>query len=189
MLEFNIGSTTLKIVQGDITEQDTDAIVNAANSGLLGGGGVDGAIHRRGGPQILKECREIRNRQGACTAGDAVVTSGGNLPAKWVIHAVGPVWRGGKLNEPTTLAQAYSTSLRRAAEVGAKTVAFPSISTGAYGYPVEHAAVVALTELRQFIQAHPDQFIDVRMILFDMVSLKAYEKAATEVFGEPGFGS
>jgi O-acetyl-ADP-ribose deacetylase len=183
MREFRIGTTSLKLVQGDITQQDTDAIVNAANSSLLGGGDVDGAIHRKGGPEILEECRAIRNRQGSCAPGDAVITGGGKLQAKWVVRAVGPVWQGGNSNEATTLAAAYANSLELALEVGARTVAFPSISTGAYGYPVEKAALIGLNELRNFVEAHPGKFSELRFVLFDANSFDAYQQAAQVVLG------
>src|SRR4030066_1369257 len=136
--EFKIGKANLRVVRGDITEVETDAIVNAANSSLMGGGGVDGAIHRRGGPKILEECKIIRATewpQGLPT-GKAVITSAGNLKAKHVIHTVGPVWHGGNRNEAELLASAYRESLRLAAEHGLSGISFPSISTGAYGYPV-----------------------------------------------------
>ncbi len=129
--------------RGDITEEVVDVIVNAANSSLLGGGGVDGAIHRSGGPAILEECRKIRARQGGCPTGEAVITGAGQLGARHVVHTVGPVWRGGKEGEPDLLRSAYRNSLSLAAEHGARTIALPSISTGVYGYPVEKAARVA----------------------------------------------
>ena len=143
-MKFEIGRTRISIVKGDITEQTTDAIVNAANSSLMGGGGVDGAIHRRGGPEILEECKEIRRTklpQGLPT-GKAVITSGGNLKAKWVIHTVGPIWRGGNQGEAELLTNAYRNSLQLATFKGLRTVAFPSISTGAYGYPIEKASKI-----------------------------------------------
>ena len=132
--------TSLELHQGDITRLAVDAIVNAANSGLRGGGGVDGAIHRAGGPAIMAECRRI----GGCPTGQAVVTSGGNLPARYVIHAVGPVWRGGNQGEPELLRSAYANSLQRAEELGMASIAFPSISTGVYGYPIELACPIAI---------------------------------------------
>jgi O-acetyl-ADP-ribose deacetylase (regulator of RNase III) len=144
------------IVVGDITALDTDAIVNAANSSLLGGGGVDGAIHRAGGPEILAECRLL----GGCETGDAKATTGGRLPARWVVHAVGPVWRGGDQGEPELLASAHRRSLEVAAELGARTVAFPAISCGIYGYPPELAAPVALGAVRPLL----DRFDEVRFV-------------------------
>jgi O-acetyl-ADP-ribose deacetylase (regulator of RNase III) len=136
--EYNVNAARVRLVRGDITEMATDAIVNAANSTLMGGSGVDGAIHRMGGPKILEECRQIRasDYPNGLPTGQAVITSGGNLKAKHVIHTVGPVWSGGKRGEPELLRQAYMNSLRIAVKTGLRTVTFPSISTGAYGYPV-----------------------------------------------------
>src|SRR5512134_254831 len=147
MQSVQIGTSRLELVEGDITKQDTEAIVNAANSSLLGGGGVDGAIHRAGGPQILEECRKI----GGCPTGEARITTGGDLKAKWVIHTVGPVYRDGRHGEPELLAGAYRNSLAVAVEHGIATVAFPSISTGAYGYPFPEAARIALGTTMKFL--------------------------------------
>jgi O-acetyl-ADP-ribose deacetylase (regulator of RNase III) len=144
----------LRIVQGDITKLATTAIVNAANSSLLGGGGVDGAIHRAGGPQILEECRQIRARQGGCKVGEAVITSGGRLPARYVIHTVGPVWNGGHKNEPELLARCYRNSLQLALTNKLESVAFPGISTGIYHYPKPAAAALAVREVQQWLAAH-----------------------------------
>jgi O-acetyl-ADP-ribose deacetylase (regulator of RNase III) len=135
----------IELVVGDLTEQEVDAIVNAANESLLGGGGVDGAIHRAGGPEILAES----SRLGGCATGDAKATTAGRLPARWVIHAVGPVWRGGENGEPELLASAHRRALEVARELGARTVAFPAISCGVYGYPPEHAAPVAVGTARE----------------------------------------
>jgi O-acetyl-ADP-ribose deacetylase (regulator of RNase III) len=146
----------LTFVLGDLTQQRVDAIVNAANSSLLGGGGVDGAIHRAGGPAILEECRRL----GGCETGDAKATTGGELPARWVIHAVGPVWRGGEAGEPELLASAHRRSLEVAAGLGARTVSFPAISCGIYGYPPERAAPVALGAVRPLL----DGFDEVRFV-------------------------
>jgi O-acetyl-ADP-ribose deacetylase (regulator of RNase III) len=139
-VEVRSGKTRIQTVLGDITTQTTEAIVNAANSGLLGGGGVDGAIHRAGGPQILQECKEIRARQGGCPTGQAVITGGGRLKASYVIHTVGPVWSGGNRKEDELLRSAYWSSLALARERGIRTISFPSISTGVYHFPVERAA-------------------------------------------------
>jgi O-acetyl-ADP-ribose deacetylase (regulator of RNase III) len=141
----------IELVLGDITEQDVDAIVNAANPSLLGGGGVDGAIHRAGGPAILEECRLL----GGCNPGDVKATSGGALPARHVLHAVGPIWRGGRESEAELLASCHRRAIELAEELGCKSVAFPAISTGAYGYPVELAAPVAIAATRQALEAHP----------------------------------
>jgi len=146
--------TKLKLQRGDITKIAVDAIVNAANSSLLGGGGVDGAIHRAGGPAILQDCQAIRARQGGCKTGEAVITTGGNLPARHVIHTVGPVWGDGKRNESVDLANCYRNSLRLAHENGLKTVAFPSISTGIFGYPIGLAAPLAIETVRDFCAQH-----------------------------------
>ncbi len=142
----------IKLLQGDITKIRVDAIVNAANSSLLGGGGVDGAIHRAGGPEILEACRKIVARQGSCPTGEAVITTAGKLPAKFVIHTVGPVWHGGQNGEPELLANCYRNALQLAVENGCKTVAFPNISTGVYGYPKEQAATVAVETVRAFLE-------------------------------------
>jgi O-acetyl-ADP-ribose deacetylase (regulator of RNase III) len=178
-----IGGTWLRLAQGDITEQDTDAIVNAANSSLLGGSGVDGAIHRRGGPTILEECRALRATrypQGLPT-GEAVVTTAGALPARRVIHTVGPVWRGGTQGEAQLLANAYRNSLTQARLEKLRTVAFPSLSTGAYGYPVESAARVALRTVQDEISAHPEAFTEVRFVLFSSADLHTYSAALAHI--------
>jgi O-acetyl-ADP-ribose deacetylase (regulator of RNase III) len=142
----------IELVKGDITKVEADAIVNAANSSLMGGGGVDGAIHRAGGPEILEECKKIREKQGKCKTGEAVITTAGKLPAKYVIHTVGPVWNGGENNEPELLANCYKNSLRLAKENDAQTVAFPAISTGVYRYPLEDATKIAIQETKNFLQ-------------------------------------
>ncbi len=144
----------IEIIQGDITRVQTDAIVNAANSSLMGGGGVDGAIHRAGGPAILEACKAIVARQGECPAGEAVITTGGNLPAKYVIHTVGPVWYGGNRNEEQKLADCYRNSLTLAVENDCRTVAFPNISTGVYRFPKELAAQIAVQTVKQFLTTH-----------------------------------
>ncbi|MFJ5015388.1 O-acetyl-ADP-ribose deacetylase [Streptomyces griseoluteus] len=164
--------TTITLVQGDITEQRVDAIVNAANSSLLGGGGVDGAIHRRGGPAILAACRDLRASHygGGLPTGEAVATTAGDLPAEWVIHTVGPVWQGPG-SDPALLASCYRESLRVADELGARTVAFPSISTGVYRWPVEEAARVAVETVRA---AEPG-VEEVRFVLFDGGTFGVFE--------------
>ncbi|MGZ8432003.1 MAG: O-acetyl-ADP-ribose deacetylase [Candidatus Deferrimicrobiaceae bacterium] len=167
----------VQLIRGDITREATDAIVNAANSSLLGGGGVDGAIHRAGGPAILAECKAIRASQGECPPGEAVVTTGGRLPARYVIHTVGPVWRGGDRREPEILASCYRISLRLAVENGVRSIAFPSISTGAYGYPVEKAAPVALSTVAAFLRMEKLAPGLVRFVLFDAGTLRAYHEA------------
>ncbi len=175
-MERLIKNIRLQLVQGDITKQEVDAIANAANSSLLGGGGVDGAIHRAGGPAILEECKQIRARQGGCPTGDAVITTAGNLPARYVIHTVGPVWRGGNSDEPELLANCYRNSLELAVEHGIRTIAFPSISTGVYGYPVDQAARVAIKTVIEFLEQEPP-LDEVRLVLFDCVTYQAYETA------------
>ncbi len=162
--------------KGDITKLKVDAIVNAANSSLLGGGGVDGAIHRAGGPSILQECMDIRERQGGCPAGEAVITNGGNLPAKKVIHTVGPVWSGGNQGEAIVLGNCYTNSLRLAMEHGMETIAFPNISTGVYGYPKKEAAQVAVDAVKKFITEHPEAFEEINFLCFDDDNYTIYQK-------------
>ena len=181
-MEFRIGNAKIRIIRGDITEQETDAIVNAANSSLMGGGGVDGAIHRKGGPKILEECKRIRRTQwpNGLPTGKAVITTGGNLKAKYVIHTVGPVWRGGKHGETELLADAYRNSLKLAVSKGIKTISFPAISTGAYGYPMEEAAEVALKTVRDFLEAE-DKLDEVVFVLFTESAYRIYERKAREI--------
>ena len=171
-----MGTTAITLVLGDITEHEADAVVNAANSSLLGGGGVDGAIHRRGGPSILEACKAIRARQGECPAGEAVITTGGNLPAAHVIHTVGPIWRGGQSGEADTLKRCYLNSLALAVEHRLRSVAFASISTGVYGYPVAKAAKVAVQAVREFLAAQPDRLDRVSWVLFDETTYRVYEQ-------------
>jgi O-acetyl-ADP-ribose deacetylase len=165
----------IKIIHGDITKLEVDAIVNAANSSLMGGGGVDGAIHRAGGPAILAECRDIVTRQGRCAAGQAVITSGGNLSAKYVIHTVGPVWHGGNNNEVQLLKNAYLNSLKLAVENGVKTIAFPNISTGVYSFPKEKAAKIAIETVTKFLSEN-DQVIEVYFVCFDQENYELYKR-------------
>ena len=175
-VSVRVANTDLRLVQGDITEQDTAAIVNAANSTLMGGGGVDGAIHRKGGPSILEECRRIRatSHPEGLDIGAAVSTTAGALRAQRVIHTVGPIWRGGQSSEAEFLANAYRNSLHVAAEEGLRTIAFPSISTGAYGYPKERAADVALRTVIAEIRQRIDAFDEVRFVLFSPTDLNIY---------------
>jgi O-acetyl-ADP-ribose deacetylase (regulator of RNase III) len=179
------GSTNLILKQGDITREEVDAIVNAANSSLLGGGGVDGAIHRAGGPSILEECRVIRARQGGCPTGEAVITGAGNLRARYVVHTVGPVWQGGKGDEAILLASAYRNSLALAAAHGVRTIAFPALSTGIYGYPPELAAPVALGVARDYALAQPT-FSEIRFVLFSEGSLATFATALRALGNDSG---
>jgi O-acetyl-ADP-ribose deacetylase len=156
----------IEVLNGDITNVEVDAIVNAANSSLIGGGGVDGAIHRAGGPTILTECRKIVDRQGRCKTGEAVITSAGNLPANYVIHTVGPVWNGGDDNERENLANCYLNSLRLAVEHGCKTIAFPNISTGVYRFPKEEAARISVESIQNFL-AKDESMETVVIVCFD----------------------
>ena len=166
--------TKLILRKGDITLEDVDAIVNAANSTLLGGGGVDGAIHKAGGPAILEACRAIRARQGGCKDGEAVITTGGRLPARHVIHTVGPVWQNGHKGEPEKLAACYRNSLQIAQDNGLQSVAFPSISTGVFGYPIELAAPLAVSTVKAFLKAA--NFEKIRFIVFSDLDLIVYSK-------------
>lgn len=161
----------LTITLGDITKVKADAIVNAANTSLLGGGGVDGAIHRAAGPELLAECRMLHG----CKTGQAKITKGYKLPAGYVIHTPGPVWNGGGKQEEELLKSCYENCLRLAAEHGCRTVAFPSISTGIYRFPLEKASVIAVTAIREFLKEHPD--MDIQMVCFDQRTLEYYRKA------------
>lgn len=163
------------LIQGDITKVKVDAIVNAANTSLLGGGGVDGAIHRAGGPAILEDCKKIRAKQGGCDTGEAVITTGGLLPAKYVIHTVGPVWNGGQKREPELLAACYRNSLQLAVANGVKTIAFPNISTGIYGYPKPAAADIAVKEVQQFM-ANENALHEVFFVCFDDENYALYKE-------------
>jgi len=181
LTEATINQVKLRIIQGDITQQATDAIVNAANSSLMGGGGVDGAIHRAGGPAILDECKQIVARQGRLPTGKAVMTTGGNLRAKHVIHTVGPVWHGGSKGEPELLASAYQESLKLAAENKLSSISFPSISTGIYGYPVSQGAKVAIGSVIDFLQQSTTSLKEVVFVLFDPRTFNAYSSALQEI--------
>lgn len=166
----------IEIIEGDLTKQKVDAIVNAANNSLLGGGGVDGAIHRAAGSELLEETRKV----GGCPTGEARTTKGYRLPAKWVIHTVGPIWRGGNRNEEALLASCYRNSLKAAVEVGAATIAFPSISTGAYGFPLEKATEIALGETKKFLET--DRTIEkVVFVCFGEKALNTYRELAKRI--------
>lgn len=167
-------NTIINIIKGDITRQNVDAIVNAANSSLLGGGGVDGAIHRAGGPAILEACRAIVARQGKCKTGEAVITTGGNLSAKFVIHTVGPVWNGGNKNELRLLANAYSNSLSLAIENNIESIAFPNISTGIYGFPKDKAAEIAFSTVAAFIK-NENRLMEILFVCFDDENFELYK--------------
>jgi len=184
---LTINKARISLIQGDITKQPTDSIVNAANSSLLGGGGVDGAIHRVGGPVILEQCKQIVAKQGRLPPGKAVITTGGRLKAKWVIHTVGPIWQGGKTFEAETLASAYRESLRIASHYGLQSIAFPSISTGAYGYPIPDAARVALQTVSHFLTEQSSSLKEVTFVLFDARTYDTYSTALRELTNEkPG---
>jgi len=175
-MEVQVGTSTLEVVEGDITRQDTEAVVNAANAALRPGGGVDGAIHRAGGPAIAAACRKL----GGCPTGEARVTTGGNLKAKYVIHTVGPVYRGGGHGEPELLASCYRESLKLASAQGIKSLAFPSISTGVYGYPLEDAARIALKTVTGYLAHHPE-IERVRLVLFGRAAYEVYARALQEL--------
>lgn len=176
-MQINVNKSSVKLIQGDISKQETDAIVNAANTSLLGGGGVDGAIHRAGGPAILEECIKI----GGCKTGDAVLTTAGKMKAKKVVHTVGPVWNGGKYNEDALLASCYRRSLEVADENSIKSVSFPSISTGAYRFPLERATRIALQTVRNYLSG-ATKIQEVVFVLFDEGTLKGFENAMKEIF-------
>jgi O-acetyl-ADP-ribose deacetylase (regulator of RNase III) len=174
-LVFKEQDMKIEILKGDITHLPADAIVNAANNSLMGGGGVDGAIHRAGGPVILQECREIVKKQGGCPTGEAVYTTAGNLPAKFVIHTVGPIWHGGSHDEPALLKNCYLNSLKLAESLGVKTVAFPNISTGVYGYPKQLAAEVAVMAVKGY-QPGESAIDKVIFVCFDEENYRIYEE-------------
>ena len=181
-MKTSIKQTTLEMIQGDITKAEVDAIVNAANSELIGGSGVDGAIRRAGGDEIEQACADIRKRDGGCPTGKAVITTGGNLHAKYVIHTVGPVWKGGNSGEAKLLASCYQVSLQLAVANDIQSIAFPSISTGIYGYPVEKAAVVALTAVKAFVLENNTVPTTIQFVLFDEVTHTCYLDALLAVF-------
>jgi len=176
-MKVTIGDCIIELVQGDITDQATDAVVNAANSRLAGGGGVDGAIHRRGGPQIMEETRRLYPE--GCPTGSAVISSAGNLPARYVIHAVGPIYRDGQSREAELLASAYRRSLELAKEHECRSVAFPALSAGAYGYPLSQAAAVAVETVGDFLRKHGAPKL-VRFVLFGEPAYRAFEAALAE---------
>ncbi|AWM13532.1 O-acetyl-ADP-ribose deacetylase [Flavobacterium sediminis] len=163
----------IKLIQGDITQIKAEGIVNAANTSLLGGGGVDGAIHKAGGKLILEECITIRNRQGGCNVGEAVITTAGNLPAKYVIHTVGPVWNGNKTEKEQLLASCYSNCLRVAEEYQLKTIVFPNISTGIYRFPKDRAAKIAIDTIKQF---QTQSIQEITFVCFDEENYKLYQQ-------------
>jgi O-acetyl-ADP-ribose deacetylase (regulator of RNase III) len=181
-MEFSIANAKLELIHADITDVEADAIVNAANETLMGGGGVDAAIHNKGGPKIIEECKRLRDKEwpDGLPTGNAVATTAGNLKAKKVIHTVGPVWRGGLYDEAKLLRRAYWNSLKLAAALGLKSIAFPSISTGAYSYPTEEAARVALSAVKDFLEKE-DKIDRVTFVLFSDKDLVIYEKAAGEL--------
>ena len=182
-MKVTVNQAKLRIIQGDIAKQDTDAIVNAANSNLMGGGGVDGAIHKAGGPAILEECKQIIARQGRLSTGKAVMTTGGKLKAKHVIHTVGPIWYGGDRGEPELLATAYRESLELAVENRLYSISFPSISTGAYGYPVDTASRVAIGTIISSQRQSATSVREVIFVLFDSQTFRAYSSALKEIIG------
>jgi O-acetyl-ADP-ribose deacetylase len=178
-----LGHSQLQLLKGDITAIAVDAIVNAANSQLMGGGGVDGAIHSAGGPEIMRELDEIRSRIGVCETGNAVVTTAGRLPAKYVFHAVGPVYKDGRQDEPRLLASCYSTCLMLAAERDVRTISFPSISTGVYGYPIEEAAEIAVRTVAKWLREHKDSVRTVKLVQFSESHHQIYRRHAQMLRG------
>jgi O-acetyl-ADP-ribose deacetylase len=172
--------TKINVIKGDITKQQVDAIVNAANNSLLGGGGVDGAIHKAGGPAILEECKKIRERQGGCPTGEAVITTGGNLPAKYVIHTVGPVWEDGEHKEAELLHNCYINSLQLAEKNQVRSIAFPNISTGVYGYPKKEAASIAVNAVREYLENHDTNLQTINFVCFDDENFHLYDRLINE---------
>ena len=183
---FEVAGIPIVLTRGDITKQPVDAIINAANNSLLGGGGVDGAIHKEGGPAILEACKQVRKElyPDGLPTGEAISTTAGNLPARRVIHTVGPIWKGGKENEPNLLANVYRNALMEARHEALRTIAFPSISTGAYGYPISQASRIALQSVGAFVSSHPGAFDEIRFVLFSAEDLKVYQAVATEYMAE-----
>ncbi|KPJ64028.1 MAG: hypothetical protein AMJ45_06510 [Syntrophobacter sp. DG_60] len=179
-MELKVRERRVSLIQGDITSQGTDAIVNAANPSLMGGGGVDGAIHRAGGPAILEDCKRIIERQGRLPTGKAVITTGGNLKARYVIHTVGPIWQGGNRGEAELLASAYEESLKLAQEKGLTSISFPSISTGAYGFPVDQAANIAIKTVISFLEEKATSIKEVVFVLFGSKIFNSYKSALQE---------
>jgi len=175
-MHIKIDNTMFSLVQGDITTQDTIAIVNAANSSLMGGGGVDGAIHRAGGAEILEECKKIRKEKGTLPPGNAVITTAGKMSSEYVIQTVGPVWRGGKNKESDVLRNCYKNVLTIAQKENIKSISFPSISTGIYGYPIDKASKIALTTVIEYIERHAF-FDEIRFVLFSESDLEVYENS------------
>ncbi len=186
MDSFEVAGIPITLVRGDITLENVDAIVNAANNSLLGGGGVDGAIHKGGGATILEECKTVRNElyPDGLPTGEAIATTAGDLPAKRVIHTVGPVWNGGDQDEPNLLANAYRNSLMQARHEALRTVAFPSISTGIYNYPISQASRIALKTVLAYITSHQEAFDEIRFVLFSDEDLDVYQNTANKYLAE-----
>lgn len=180
-MEIQLQHTRIVVRQGDLATTSADAVVNAANSALEPGGGVCGALHAAAGPALVEACNRLRESQGQCAVGDAVVTEAGNLPAKHVIHAVGPVWHDGQRGENIQLERAWQRALLRAREIGARTVAFPAISTGIYGFPVEPAALIALNAVAREVQATPEAFDEIAVILYDQPTFEVFRKTLVEL--------
>jgi len=176
-MEVTVNKIKISAIEGDITRQNTDAIVNAANSGLMGGGGVDGAIHRAGGPAILEECKKIVAQHGRLPTGKAVITTGGKLQARYVIHTVGPIWHGGGRKEAELLSSAYDECLKLATEKKLASISFPSISTGAYGYPVDEASKTAVNTVVSFLKQQTTSLKEVVFVLFDSRTYQSYRSA------------
>ncbi|MHA1377157.1 MAG: O-acetyl-ADP-ribose deacetylase [Candidatus Helarchaeota archaeon] len=183
-MEYKVGKSKIRFVKGDITVQDVDAIVNAANSGLLGGGGVDGAIHKRAGPKLRQECKLIRNTEWpkGLPTGKAVLTKGYELKARYVIHTVGPIWHGGKNREPELLADCYRNSLKLAVSNQIKTIAFPAISTGAYGFPIWDASLIAINTVKKFLEQN-QELDEIIFVQYSQSDLEIYLDAANKIFG------